>query len=390
MAKKAIATAIKEEKASKKSRFADDNTANKIFEQYGDVIKKGTEVLNNIKSLKILSVSPLLDELLGGGFREGTVVGLAGQPKCGKTTSMLHFVSKCQRDYPEKKVVYLNTEGRLNSQNFEGVRGLDPDRMIIVESSETRKLTGEDFLTIASNYIALEPGSIIIIDSLSSLVPKEELEGPLNASTRNKLPRLLAQFFKKEGGNITNNRIILICIAHQIADTGPSRRTKMTDCGTMFQFQVGTNIEITHTARWNTSTGKKKTGDDDESTDPDFGQRIYWKVLTSNLGGIPNSTTEGWLRYGIGIDEAKEVYEVAKQLALVKVNGAWFTMKALAQNPDEPCVKKYLDDNGITARDEESLEKAFKFQGGEKAEAFLDQHPEFVEFLNNKIKELCA
>jgi recombination protein RecA len=382
MAKKGTATLTKDEevstRSSKKDRFGDDFVANKIFEKYGDVIKRGTEVLTNIRTLTVLSVSPLLDELLGGGLREGTVVGLAGQPKCGKTTSMLHFVAKCQRLHPEKRVIYLNTEGRLNSQNFEGIRGLDPEKMTIIESSDKRKLSGEDFLTIATQYITLEPGCIIIIDSLSSLVPEDELKGELNASTRNKLPRLLSQFFKKQGGNVTNNKILLICIAHQIADTSPSQRARMTDCGNMFQYQVGTNIEITHSTRWKYDEAESK---------PDVGQRIHWKVLTSNLGGIPNSKTEGWLRYGIGIDEAKEVYEVAKQLALIKVAGSWYTLKVLSQNPDAPVVKKFLEEKGVTARDEDSLDKPFKFQGENKVEAFLDEHPEFVEFINEKIKE---
>lgn len=385
MAKKGIAKVEEIVKSSKKNHsFTDDVTASKIFEKFGDVIKRGSEVLASIQSLKVISVSPLLDEILGGGIREGTVVGLAGQPKCGKTTSVLHFASKCQKLYPEKKIIYLNTEGRLNSQNFSGIRGLDPHRMIIIESSEEKKLTGEDFLTIAEYYITLEQGSVIIIDSLSSLVPKEELEGPLNASTRNKLPRLLSQFFKKNGGDIQNNKIILICIAHQIADTGPSRRTKMTDCGNMLQYQVGTNIEITHTVRWNDN----KKGEEDESSKPDYGQRIQWKVLTSNLGGIPQSTTEGWLRYGIGIDEAKEIFEVAKQLSLVKVAGSWFKFNILASSPDEPCVKKYLDDNSVNLRDLETLSKLFQFQGAEKSEMFLDSNPDFVEFIARKIKEL--
>lgn len=361
-------------KATTAPKFSDD-ASNYLLDKYGGIIKSGSEVLSQIQELKILSFSPALDLALCGGIREGTVVGIAGPPKAGKTTSILHFAAKCQK--LGKLVVYLNTEGRLNSQNFEGVKDLNVDALTIVESTDETPVAGETFLDIAEYYGKNVPGCVILIDSLSALVPKEELEGGLDAQVRNKLPRLLAQYFKRAGHYVAKNRVIVICIAHQIADTGPSRQTKMTDCGNKFQYQVGTNLVIAFRSRW-----KGKT-----ESDPDPGQVINWLVKTCNTGGLPETTAEGWLRYGIGIDEVQEMIQACCECRLITGTG-WYTMTALAEDLNNPEVIGYLNDKGVKLTKQEDIDKAFKFNGIPRVHNFFMEHPQFVPIMLQKMSEL--
>ena len=44
----------------------------KIVEKYGNVITKGSEVLEQKRDFKTLSVSPSIDFALGGGIKEGS------------------------------------------------------------------------------------------------------------------------------------------------------------------------------------------------------------------------------------------------------------------------------------------------------------------------------
>ena len=365
--------------AKKKADKFNDDASNHIFSKYGNIIKSGSEVLSQIGELKVLSFSPALDAILGGGIREGTVVGLAGPPKAGKTTSILHFAAKCQKI--DKQVIYLNTEGRLNSQNFDGVKDLDVESLRIVESTDEKPVAGEDFLDIAEYYGKNVPGCIILIDSLSALVPRDELEGTLNAQTRNKLPRLLGQYFRRSSHYVAKNGVIVICIAHQIADTSPSRQTKMTDCGNKFQYQVGTNLVITHRSRW-----KGKT-----DADPDPGQCINWEIKTCNTGGTPGTTAEGYLRYGIGIDETQELIQAACECRLIKDAGSWYTISVLANNTENEAIQDYLTNEkglDLSKAKQEDIDKAFKFQGGAKVYDFLSSRPEFLEIVNKEIQDL--
>lgn len=359
------------------SKFAEDNVSNSIISKYGDVVRSGTEVLESINSLEVIGVSPALDIALGGGIREGSVVVMTGDPKSGKTTTALHFASKCQQK--NKRVIYVNTEGRLSRQNFDGIKDLNSDNILIIESTDERVLSAEDFLNIIEYYINNDPGCLIIADSLSNMVPSCELEGEVRTGVRNALPRLLSMFFKRISGTLMKNKVILICITHNIANTGgsPYAPQKMADCGNMLQYQAGTNMVITHRGKWQVP---KDTG-------PHVGQIANWSIKTSNAGGRPNSTAEGWIRYGIGVDEVQEVIQIACEFRLIKASGAWYTIQCAVDDPTNPVVSKLLEQNGI-GNSVEEMEKFFKFQGINNVAEFLNANPIMASFVYSKIKEL--
>ena len=91
-------------KVKKANKFSEDEVSNSVVSKYGDVVRSGTEVLQNINNLNVISISPALDIALGGGLREGSVVVMTGDPKSGKTTTALHFAAKCQKK--NKRVIF--------------------------------------------------------------------------------------------------------------------------------------------------------------------------------------------------------------------------------------------------------------------------------------------
>lgn len=360
------------------SKFNEDSVSNSVVLKYGDVVRSGTEVLESINNLKVISISPSLDIALGGGLREGSVVVMTGDPKSGKTTTALHFAAKCQK--MNKRVIYINTEGRLSKQNFEGIKNLDPDAILIVESTDERVLSAEDFLNITEYYINNDPGCLIITDSLSNMVPACELEGEVRTGVRNALPRLLSMFFKRISGTLMKNKTVLICVTHNIANTGgsPYAPQKMADCGNMLQYQAGTNMVITHRGKWQVP---KDTGQH-------VGQIANWVIKTSNAGGRPNSTAESWIRYGLGIDEVQEIVQIACEFRLIKSAGAWYTIQCAVDDTSHPDIAKLLSQQSISPTDTEQVEKFFKFQGINNVSEFLNTNQIVADYIYTKIKEL--
>ena len=369
---------MKTKKKASSDKFTQDAVTSSLVSKYGDIIKSGTEVLENINQLEVISISPALDIALGGGIREGSVVVMTGDPKSGKSTTSLHFASKCQKK--DKKVIYINTEGRLSKQNFEGIKGLDSDKILIVESTDDRILTAEDFLNIIEYYINNDQGCLIIADSLSNMVPAQELEGEVRTGVRNALPRLLSMFFKRISGTLMKNKVILMCVTHNIANTGgsPYAPQKMADCGNMLQYQAGTNMVITHRGKWQVP---KDTG-------PHVGQIANWSIKTSCAGGRPNSTAESWIRYGTGVDEVQEIMQIACEFRLIKASGAWYTISCAVENVDDLCVKSILEANNVDPKNTDEVEKFFKFQGSNNVSEFLEKHEDLAQFVYKKIKEL--
>ncbi len=366
-------------RASKKTEEeGNDFVLNSIKKKYGSIIESGSKVLERLETYEVLSVSPALDMALGGGLREGSCAIFTGDPKTGKTTTALHAAAKAQAK--GKRVFYFNTEGRLTKENFRGIKGLDIDAIEIVQATDEEPVvSAEKFLNTLETLIKQEPNLFAIVDSTSSMVPQDEIDGEIRTGVRNALPRLLSMFFKRISGDVSRMKAICVFITHNIANTGGSRfaPNKMADCGNMIQYQAGTNMVITHRGKWEVP---KESGNH-------VGQVANWKVMTSAAGGIPNSLAASWIRYGIGIDEAQEIAQVATDFAMISAKGAWYTITTLIENKDEPVVKKHLADHEV-AEDEEAITKHFKFQGMDNMTTFLRENEDVQEFLYSKIKEI--
>lgn len=362
-----------------KDKFDNDPISNQIIAKYGDIIESGDKVLADLQQLKTISVGPSLDIALGGGLREGSCVVMTGDPKTGKTTTALYFASKCQA--LGKNVIYFNTEGRITKENFTGIKGLDPSNIKIIQTTDKCPLiSAETYLNTLETFIKNTPDLVAIVDSASNMVPQEELEGEIRTGVRNALPRLLSMFLKRISGDVARNKSIIIFITHNIANTGGSKfsPTKMADCGNMVQYQAGTNMIITHRGKWEVP---KESGNH-------VGQVANWVIKTSAAGGKPNSTAESWIRYGVGIDEAQELSQIASQFAMINRSGAWYTIQTLIDNKLDPVVKSWLASKDVDPENQELVEKTFKFQGMEKVTTFLEENPTMLDFIYSQIKDI--
>lgn len=363
-------------KKTSKTQFENDPVSNQINKKYGDIIESGSKVLASLENFNTIGISPALDIATGGGLREGSCVVMTGDPKTGKTTTALYFAAKAQK--LGKNVFYLNTEGRLTKENFRGIKDLNVDDIKIVQATDSEPLvSAETYLNTLETLIKNTPDLVAIVDSTSNMVPQDELDGDIRTGVRNALPRLLSMFFKRISGDVARTKAIVIFITHNIANTGGSRWSpnKMADCGNMLQYQAGTNMVITHRGKWEIP---KDSGNH-------VGQVANWVVKTSAAGGIPNTTAASWIRYGVGIDEAQEVAQIASEFAMINRSGAWYTMQCLIDNKEDPTIKAWILENEI-----EDIEKALKFQGMEKVTTFLEQNPDMCNFIYDQIREILV
>ena len=167
-----------------------NSTIKELTKKFGDgVVLSADQIIESKKA--IIPWSPCIDIILGGGIPEGSWITLTGEPKCGKTTSSLHFAAKCQQDeYGGRDVYYLNIEGRLKPRDLKGIKGLNPDKIHVVGSffdegaKKGRILSAEEYLSIGENIIKDNPGCLLIIDSVSQLVTEKELTSEMHEQHR--------------------------------------------------------------------------------------------------------------------------------------------------------------------------------------------------------------
>lgn len=264
------------------------------------------------------------------------------------TTTAMQMASNAQKE--GRKVIYVNTEGRLDVKNFD-VEGLDTEKMIII-TSDKKPLSAEEFLDIVEQLISLEEnrGAVCIIDSLSSLTPKKELEEDITGTMRPGLPKILSNFCKKAGQIVPNNDIIMIAITHIITNTSGYGVPRMADGGVKIQYQADTRMEVEKIEPW-------------VSGEAQIGQAVNWKIFYSCLGG--NGKCQSWIRYGHGIDSTQELIILGEELGFIEASGAWYKL-AFTDKVDK------------------------KINGQAAVYNFLKENPDLLLELDKKIKEALA
>ena len=352
---------------------SDETTTKAIIKKYGDVVKSGAEIFEERSKLQIIPVSPALDIALGGGLMEGSWVTLMGDPKSGKTTTALQFAATCQsEEYGSRPIIYMDVEGRLKSINLSGVHGLDPERIKVVGAND-EPMSAEQYLNIAETYVRQTPNCVLIVDSISALIPEKELIDDVNAQFRPSLPKLLKNWCKKLGGTVPRQHAIILMIVHLIANTSGFGKTKVPDGGRGIQYQTDNILEIKYIKPWEVGGSQ-------------IGQMIHWKIMTSAAGGFPGSEAQSWLRYGHGIDKTQELFIMAVDLDVIGKAGAWYTCNYLIENVEN--FSGLLKQNDVDIDDEKAVKSFFQFQGQDKAVTFLNDNPETLKFLEQEIKEM--
>lgn len=339
-----------------------------LIKKYGEqAFINGADFIEEPK--RIIPISPKLDMILGGGVPEGSFVIFAGPPKVGKTVTALTLAKNAQK--LGKKIYFLNVEGRLKSRDLRGIQGLNPAEVEIVRSyrdkvtGQTRILLAHEFLEIAETKVNNEPGCVIIIDSASMLLTQLEKQGELGQQHRAPGAVLLSQFCKRISNVIPVNDCIVIMMVHVVANTGGGMKKTSRTGGNKIQYAVDIDLEATHQDRW-----KIGGNDKDENSGTQIGQVVHWRTGSTGIAP-PGQRTTSWLRYGVGLDEKKELLELGKLLQLVKGSG-WMELEFLKGEPGY----------------EERAEK--KINGDEQLIAWLEENPEAYEILGRKVKEFIG
>lgn len=336
-----------------------------LVKKYGqDAFVSAADFLNEKR--EVISVCPKLDLVLDGGIPEGSFVIFAGPPKIGKTVTSLHFSANAQ--LAGRKIYYLNIEGRLKPRDLAGISKLQTsgDKFEIVRSyvndeGKSRILLAHEYLEVAERKIKDDPGCVVIIDSASQLLTELESTGTLGQQHRAPGPVLLAQFCKRISNQLPVTKSIVIMIVHIVANTGGGHKKTTRTGGNKIQYAVDVDLECKYTERW--VVGKKA---DDEDSGTQIGQKVHW--ITGSTGGnaSPGMKTVSYIRYGIGIDENYELFDLGKTLGLISKKGAWYRLSFLEG-------------------DEDSWPK---FQGEENTYQGLCDNEEWLKELRNKVMEL--
>ncbi len=301
-------------KKSDSDEVADDisSVEKYVKKTYGEgIIQSASFLLDEVE--RIVPVGPALNLGLSGGIPEGSWFILTGEPKTGKTTTMLHFVAKCQQEANgSRPVMYLDIEGRLKKMNVTGIKGLDIEKMKYVRSKKGLILTAEQFLDIGMHFLDDTPGGVLVVDSFSALFGEAQHAKEMNEDTMGGSAKLQSKFVDKVRQTVRVNKNIVVGTTHQTASLAKFGSAMREKTSMSLKYQADVKLAV-HGKPKPYMAGTKQ-----------IGLIVTWKIETSALG--PPGEVVSYIRFGQGIDEITELIQLASEVGLIDKpkESAWY------------------------------------------------------------------
>lgn len=285
-----------------------------IFKEFG--INPG-KYMNDIvisEDYATFNISPKIDMTCGGGIKEGSLVLISGPEKLGKTTFCLAAAASAQNynDGITRKVYYIDVENRLQKRDLKAY-GLktDSDNLELIGSMEGKLLSAEDVFKLCEKLVSNIKNSVIVIDSISMLCTKSEMEYEYEDTFRQNVQRLTAIFCRKMMQILRPSRNTILGILHLHANQNATAYSPKTveQGGTKLKYAANYQFKLLYKE-------EVKSGDEQ------IGNKVHFKCIF-HPGETPAVESYFHHKFGHGIDILKENIELAKDIGVIKTAGSW-------------------------------------------------------------------
>lgn len=302
------------------------NIIENITKEYGEGI---ITTLGESKSReqKALSTSSfLLNNAIGtGGYVHGKIVEIFGLESSGKSTLALHAVSECQK--LGKKAAYIDLENGLDVKYAEKI-GVKSSELIIIYPS-----SGEEAFDVM-NVLIKEKVDLIVVDSVSNLIPRVQLEANLEKQKIGSHALLMSSGLRRLKSELTKQETIIIFI-NQIRNkinTGYYGGNPETTTGGMaLNFDADLRIRL-------------KRKDKIEKNGELVGIEVEARVIKNKLSA-PGKVANLEIIFSQGIQKEREIVDLAAELNIIQKSGTWYSYGESKLGQGKENVADYLSEN---------------------------------------------
>ena len=306
-----------------------DDALIKIRKTYGEdaVIDMSGEKSDKFKVDFISTGCLSFDRVLGGGLPRGRVIEMFGAPSSGKSVLSIYLMAQMQK--VGGKAVLVDSEFAF-SPDFATKIGLNVNAMKLVQPS-----TAEEALDIVAKLVEVSAVDIIVIDSVASLVPKDELEGLITDQSMALQARILSKGLRMLTGAIAKSKTIVIFINQVREKVGVFYGPKtVTPGGTALKFYSSIRMEI--------KKGKNITANGEDKGDV-IGNWISVNVVKNKVAP-PFKQCEVELIYDKGLDQVGDLLDTATRNEVIKRQGNTYYYGELKLGVGREVAKKFLGD----------------------------------------------
>lgn len=303
----------------------------------------------NVNVPTVSSGSLVLDSILGGGFPKGRVIEIFGPAGSGKTSIALTAGGNVQRE--GGKLAFIDLENALDP-SYSQKLGVKVEEMVFSQPQHA-----EQALELVIRLAESEMVDMIIIDSVSALVTKAEIEGTMEDQSIGTLARLMGRALRKlvNIASATDTTIIFINqVREKVGVLYGNPET--TSGGKALEFFASQRIRVSRIGQ------VKENGEV-------VGTEIKFKVLKNKVAPpFKEKTTQ--LNFAEGINMATELVTVGPEYGAIH----------------KPTRVSWVDP---TIEDPETGKMGWKFaKSKDDAKAKLQEDPELFQRIAGRLADI--
>ena len=279
-----------------------------IRKKYGSIITMLPEY--KFGTLECISTGIIsLDAILGnGGMAKGRLYEIFGEPGSGKSSLAYSLIREAQKEGFTCGIV--DAEHSLDPSLVKSM-GVDIDSVCVVSG-----ITGEENLDAAEMLIRTGEIDVLVIDSVSALIPASEMESDITDDFMGLLARLMGKACRRlsQLASVTNTLVIFINQVRQTFNKFTSGDKEPTG---------GEALKFFATGRLRVEGGKYKKSRVMDQAGNIIGH-VCKIVIEKNKLAPPHRSCEALLIYGKGFDREWELVKLAVELDVVQKHGSWY------------------------------------------------------------------
>ncbi len=305
----------KEEKFKELGRLGKE--LDKEFKSTGNLIRLGERRGLPVPSRPTNLVSMDFDVFGCGGVPKGRIIEIYGPESAGKTTITLDILAQTQAQGGVG--AFIDAEHALDP-NYASILGVNIDELWISQPD-----SGEQALQTVEKLIDSRAVDIIVVDSVSALVPEAELAGDIGDAHIGLQARMMSQACRKLVGKLNKSGVTLIFI-NQLRDKIGVMfgNPETTTGGKSLKFYASVRLDVRKTKMIGEGGNIKeyKGGD----TSQPIGHVIKVKAIKNKVG-TPLHETELHHYYETGLDRIYDLMSFASKNGVFDKRGAWIDFK---------------------------------------------------------------
>lgn len=304
--------------------------------------KFGKKVLMRASDMKYEAVSigiPILDYVLGGGIPRGRLIQIYGTFNSGKTMIALKAIVAAQKR--GERCAFIDAE-KTYDKNWAIKLGVDNKKLYI-----SRPSYGERALDIMESLIVPDMFSIVVLDSIASLVPLVELESKMEDQQMGVAARMMNKALRKL--TAVNKNTIILMINQVREKLGILYGSPLTRPGGRGLDYISTMLINVKRGQW--IEYKKKR----------IGHYVICDI-TKNKVAPPQQTCSFPFYYDGSIDNAPQYIQVALDLGYIKSKSAgWYEYEGTKYHGIKKLKKEIIKNKDLITKLDKEITKGIKY-----------------------------